>query len=160
MTTNIFTDNWEHFANDVVELERKAIGQQAGGEKIGASLFRLKPGKKAFPFHYHYANEEAILVIEGEGTLRLGEERRKINKGDYIALPTGPEHAHQVINSSEGELIYLCISTMIEPEVMIYPDSDKIGMMAGTAPGGKKNASSRKSFFELKDACDYYKGEK
>jgi uncharacterized cupin superfamily protein len=157
---NLNDGEWTHFANDAVEFERKTIGQLAGGKQLGASLFRLKPGKKAFPFHYHYANEEAILVIEGEGSLRLGDKTKSIKQDDYIALPTGADHAHQVINTSEYDLVYLCLSTMIEPEVMVYPDSDKIGMMAGTPPGGKKNDNSEKSFFKQDDHCDYYKDEK
>jgi len=42
---------------------------------------------------------------------------------------------------------------------MVYPDSDKIGLMAGTAPGGTKNKSSIKAFFKKNDQCDYFKGE-
>ena len=41
---------------------RKRLGAAAGGQKIGASWFELQPGKKAFPFHYHLANEEAVFV--------------------------------------------------------------------------------------------------
>lgn len=39
---------------------------------IGTSLYKLLPGNKAFPFHCHYGNEEAIFILSGNGTLRLG----------------------------------------------------------------------------------------
>lgn len=153
---NIFDGEWMPFKQGDFEFDRKAIGQQAGSKDIGIGMFRLKPGKKAFPFHYHYANEEAILVLEGSGTLRLGEQKKAVKQGDYIALPAGPEHAHQMINTSENDLIYLCMSTMHTPDVMGYPDSNKIGMMAGTPPGGKKDPNSVKMFFKQNDQKDYF----
>lgn len=105
---------------------------------LGASLYKLAPGKKAFPYHCHYANEKAIFIISGKGTIRIGDEEVSIEKNDYIALPPGVEYAHQVINTSNESLEYLCISTMIELKVMEYPDSKKVGVMTGTPPGRKK----------------------
>ncbi len=138
---------------------RKSLGQAAGGEMLGTSLFKLLPGNKAFPYHCHYANEEAILVLEGEGTLRLGDEKTLIKQQDYIALPKGESHAHQVINTSDQPLVYLCFSTMIEPEVMSYPDSDKVGLMTGSAPGGKKQSKSIKAFFQNDSNVPYEQNE-
>jgi hypothetical protein len=54
---------------------RKPLGTAAGNHKLGCSLYEVPPGCKSWPYHYHYANEEAIYVLEGRGTLRLdGEE--------------------------------------------------------------------------------------
>ncbi len=137
---------------------RKALAASAGGEKLGCSLFRLEPGKAAFPAHVHYANEEAIYVLEGAGILRLGDETHPVAAGDYIALPVGGR-AHQMVNSSGQPLLYLCMSTMIQPEVVEMPDSGKVGAMAGSAPGGDK---SRRRFFKLfhgDSDVDYFEGE-
>ena len=68
---------------------RKRLGAAAGGQKIGASWFELQPGKKAFPFHYHLANEEAVFVLEGEGMLRNDKEEIPLRAGEYIAFPPG-----------------------------------------------------------------------
>ena len=74
------------------------------------------------------ANEEAIYVLEGSGTLRIGEEEVPISKGDYVTFPAAREEgAHQLVNTSNSTLRYLCFSTMIEPDAMIYPGSGKIG---------------------------------
>lgn len=48
---------------------------------------------------------------------------------------------------------------MIEPDVMEYPDSDKIGIMTGTAPGGEKKLESYKGFYRIKSAVSYYDHE-
>jgi uncharacterized cupin superfamily protein len=64
--------------------------------------------------------------------------RIRVSKGDYVSLPARAEGAHQLVNSSEAVLRYLCSSTMVEPEVMVYPDSGKVGIFGGAAPGGPK----------------------
>lgn len=151
--------DWQPSGNDNFTASRKQLALHAGGKMIGASLYEVAPGNKAFPYHCHFANEEAILVINGEGTLRLNDEMISIKKDDYIALPCGREHAHQIINTSDQALTYLCISTMISPEVMEYPDSEKVGMMTGTAPGEKKQKDSQKSFYRKDSAVDYFDGE-
>ena len=73
-----------------------------------------------------------FFVIQGEGTLRYGEESRRIRAGDVICCPTGgPESAHQIINDSDATLSYLSVSTMMPAEVCEYPDSKKIGAFGG-----------------------------
>ena len=110
---------------------RKQLGSAIGGEKLGCSLYEVPPGRRAWPYHYHLANEEAIYVLEGSETLRIGEREVALLRGDYVAMPVGEIGAHQIINSSDKPLRYLCFSTMIEPAAMIYPDSNKIGLFAG-----------------------------
>ena len=107
------------------------FGQPAGNQQLGGQLLELQPGERAFPFHYHCANEEAIYVISGTGTIRLGDQRIAVRAGDWIAHPIGPEHAHQMINDSDGPLVYLAISTQLKCEVVGYPDSKKVAMNAG-----------------------------
>ena len=73
-----------------------------------------------------------FFVVKGNGTLRYGDEKRKIRAGDVICCPTGgPETAHQIVNDSDADLAYLSISTMLPAEVCEYPDSKKIGAYGG-----------------------------
>ena len=138
---------------------RKQLGSAAGGEKLGCSLYEVLPGRRAFPYHYHLANEEAIYVLEGSGTLRIGEEEIRVSEGDYVALPGRAEAAHQLITSSESVLRYLCFSTMIEPDVMVYPDSGKVGIFGGAAPGGRKEKRTFSKFLRGDAEVGYYDGE-
>lgn len=137
---------------------RKQLGAAAGGRQIGCSLFEIPPGKRSFPLHYHLANEEALYVLDGEGTLRLGEGETRVGPGDYVALPVGPDTAHQLINDGGKPLRYLVVSTMIEPDVLVYPDSKKFGLMAGAAPGGEKEKRTLLAY--VPDVrVDYWEGE-
>jgi len=148
----------EHNHTERFSCRRKALSADGRGEQIGCSMYEVQPGKTAFPFHFHWANEETIYILSGHGSLRLGEQEFAVAAGDYIALPTGPDHAHQLIGKGEQPLRYLCFSTMQSPEVCEYPDSDKVGALAGSAPGSKEGRKLT-SFHRKSDNVPYFEGE-
>ncbi len=108
------------------------IGPLLGAKDLGYSYDVVPPGKRSCPFHSHRGEEEMFFIVSGAGTLRYGDETRKIRAGDIICCPTGgPETAHQIVNDSDADLAYLSISTMMPAEVCEYPDSKKIGAFGG-----------------------------
>ena len=135
-------------------VRRKRLGAAAGGERIGTSLIELPPGKRSWPLHLHMANEEAIYVLDGTATLRLADREFPLRAGDYVALPAGLTHPHQIVNTSDAPLRYLAISTLIDPEVTLYPDSNKVGVIHGN-PGSR----TLFEFYPRDGAVDYWKGE-
>ena len=74
-------------------------------------------------------------------------------------LLSGPDGAHQTLNDSNATLRYLCISTMIEPEVNFYPESNRVGFFAGSAPGGDREQRFFEGFVPLNASVDYWAGE-
>jgi uncharacterized cupin superfamily protein len=142
------------------QVTRKQLGMAAGGRKLGCTLVELLPGKRSWPLHYHTANEEAIYVLEGKGRVRIGDSEVPVRPGDYVALLSGPDGAHQTYNDSSSTLRYLCISTMIEPEVNFYPESNRVGFFAGSAPGGDREQRFLEGFVPLDASVDYWAGEK
>jgi uncharacterized cupin superfamily protein len=113
---------------------RKGIGQAAGGEKLGCTLYEVPSGKRPQPYHYHYGNEEAMFVLSGNGSLRTPEGEQTLEPGMYVSLPTGEENARQVINTSDEPFRYLCMSTTQTPEIAYLPDSNKYFLSAGADP--------------------------
>jgi len=138
---------------------RKKLAAATGGRALGASLYRVPPGTKPWPRHFHTANEEAIYVLAGEGALALGDAVVPLRAGDYVAIPVGDAHAHQVRNDSQGDLVFLCISTMVAPEIIVYPDSKKIGVYAGAAPGGPADEFTLRTFLPLAGEVSYWEDE-
>ena len=86
-----------------------------------------------------------------------GEHR--IGAGDYVALPEGPDSAHQVLNRSAEPLRFLAMSTMDAPDVVLYPDSKKVFAIAGAPPGGVREQRTLSALFPLDAQVDYWKGE-
>jgi uncharacterized cupin superfamily protein len=113
----------------------RRMGQAAGAQQIGCSLYEVAPGAMAFPYHWHGANEEVIIVVSGTGNARIGDTTVPIRSGDFIAFPAGQGHAHQLEANGSEPLRYYCLSTQKDPEVCGYPDSKKIAMFSRV--GGK-----------------------
>lgn len=143
------------------EARMGAIGTRLGAQKLGYNLTALPPGKRAFPFHNHRANEEMFFVVEGEGEVRIGEARYPIRSGDVIACPPGgPETAHQIINTSQtAELKYLAVSTRLSPEIADYPDSGKFGVLAELPPGADGKPRVWRFLGRGEASLDYWEGE-
>ena len=137
-------------------IQRRRLGAAAGAEKLGCSLFELPPGKSAFPKHKHLANEEAVYVLEGEGVLCQDDSEHPIREGDYISFRADAE-AHQIVNRSGAPLRFLALSTMISPEVVIYPDSQKLGVRwRPPETSGRRPVIAN---YRLSSGVDYWEGE-
>lgn len=95
--------------------------------QLGAGIDVLAPGKRGCPYHYHLAQEELFIVLEGQGSLRVAGQMLPIAAGDLVFIPPGPEYPHQIVNTSDAPLKYLSLSTQQRPEVCVYPDSGKTG---------------------------------
>ena len=108
----------------------KHFGFATGAKAIGCTWYEVDPGKAAFPRHFHCVNEESLFVLDGEATLRIGDENVSVRAGDYVTMPIGPEYSHQLRNTGSGVLRYLCFSTLSTGDVIGYPDSKKVGAMA------------------------------
>lgn len=136
-----------------------AIGALIGAEKLGYNVTVVPPGRRAFPFHVHTVNEEMFFILEGEGSVRLGSETFSVKTGDVIACPPGgPERAHQIINTGERELRYLAVSTKLTPEIALYPDSNKFGVMA-QLPNAEGERRPFRFLSRSEMSLEYYDGE-
>lgn len=149
---------WSAIDDGNMSVRRKQLGDAAGGEKLGCSLYELPPGEQSWPYHYHTANEEAIYVLSGHGKLRLAGEIYALSEGAYAALPADKAGGHTVFNDTDEPLRYLVFSTMNDPDVTVYPDSDKIGVYVGSPPGGRGDRSIH-GYYAIDDTVDYWADE-
>jgi uncharacterized cupin superfamily protein len=146
---------WTELDGPGMHVRRKQLGEAAGGEQLGCSLYELPAGERAWPYHYHTANEEAIYVLSGAGTLRLDGETTSLEAGDYVALPADERGAHRVVNEGDEPLQYLVVSTMDEPDVTVYPDSEKFGVYVGSPPGGREERTME-GYYRAEDDVGYW----
>lgn len=138
----------------------QSIGQLIGAEKLGYGISIVPPNKRACPFHNHHVNEEMFFIIEGNGTLRFGNETYSLKAGDIIACPPGgKELAHQIINNSDAPLKYLSVSTMFEADFAEYPDSGKFGAFAPFVTEDGQKSRRIRFLGRAEDSLDYWDGE-
>jgi uncharacterized cupin superfamily protein len=133
---------------------RARIGYELGSELIGASLWEIPPGEAAYPYHFHYADEELLIVLRGRPTLRTPDGLRELEEGEALRFPVGAAGAHQLINRSGETVAFLAISSHGRPDVIVYPDSDKVGVGERLPRGGGLRA-----FFRRSDEVGYWDGE-
>jgi uncharacterized cupin superfamily protein len=103
------------------------FGKEIGASMIGGSVYDMAEGEAVCPYHFEYGDEEWLIVLAGNPTVRTPEETTTLDPGDVVCFPPGPDGAHKV--SGPGRV--LMISTMNEPSVSVYPDSDKLGVFVG-----------------------------
>lgn len=152
--------DWSDTERGDHEFRRKQLGAAAGSEELGCSLYEVPEGKYAWLRHYHEGNEEAIFVLSGTGTVSLGPDaaEHEISAGDYVAFPRGEAGTHAV-EGGEGGLRYLMVSTMNEPDITVYPDDDKVGLYAGSPPGGDKNERTLSTYLDRDAEVSYWDEE-
>ena len=126
--SNLFEPIWEHEASD---LRGTRLAAAAGARDLGATIYELDPGAVVSPLHLHHANEEMLIVLSGEATVRrLGGETAH-RAGEVVSFPVGAEGAHQIRNRSAVRTRVLMVSTMRLPEVAEHLDSDKVLAITG-----------------------------
>ena len=127
------------------------FGASIGATMLGGSLYELPPGQSNCPYHYEYGNEEWLVVLEGKLTVRHPGGEEELEPGDVVCFPVGPDGAHRLTNRTDASVRVLMLSTMIEPSVAVYPDSDKIGVWPGDQ---EDNIMVRRE-----SSVDYWDGE-
>ena len=107
------------------------FGPLLGAEELGTTVYELRPGQSICPYHYEYAEEEWLIVLAGEPTLRHPEGVDGLAPWDVVCFQRGPAGAHEIRNDTDQPVRVLMYSTVKHPAATVYPDSDKIGIWTG-----------------------------
>ena len=109
----------------------KRFGKELGATSTGMTIYELPPGQAICPYHYEYAEEEWLIVVEGTPTLRTPSGESVLAPWDVCVFPVGPEGAHGVRNDTDSVVRVLMFSEVRMPAATVYPDSDKIAVWTG-----------------------------
>ena len=66
------------------------------------------------PRHKHDQKEQTFFVTAGSGWVVLGDEKRRVSRGDVVFIPAAAEH--QTIAGDEEDLEYLLYNTFLSDE--------------------------------------------
>jgi uncharacterized cupin superfamily protein len=149
---NVFDDEWDETPYPTPPgWEQRYKRLVPGGRDLGISLYELPPGQRQAAYHFHHGNEEALIVLRGEPTVRTPDGERELAPGDVVFFPKGPDGAHCMLNRSGEPARFLIASNHVSPEVIEYPDTDKLVAMSRLGPLW--------SMHRRADTVDYFEGE-
>src|SRR5204862_7149709 len=149
---NLNADGWDRTEErEGWRFKDAWVGAHTDAELIGASMYEVEPGNKQGPFHTHHANEEWVIVLRGEPTLRTHEGEQQLREGDVLAFPRGKEGAHQIRNDTDAPVRVLMLSTLIAPDIVEYLGTGKIG--------ARSVAGERIIFARPGPELEYWEGE-
>ncbi len=107
---------------------RWKLGDAAGLTQFGVNLLRLPPGQWSSQRHWHLAEDEFVMVLEGEGVLVTDDGEETLGPGDCAGFKAGEPNGHHIQNRSDLELVLLEIGTRAAPgeDAGTYPDIDLV----------------------------------
>ncbi len=102
------------------------VGYLLGATKLGYAAAFLKPGQALCPLHWHTAEEELCVVLDGTATVRTLHGDFALRRGDLISFPARQDGAHKLLNDGVSPCILLLVANADSKDVTFYPDSRKI----------------------------------
>jgi len=135
--------------------ESTRLGEQAGTEHLGMSLYQIPPGD-GIVFHYHFQREELLIVLSGRVSLRTAEGWKDVPEGEVVAFPRGERGAHGFENRSDELIRLLVISEQNAPNVVVYPDTNEVAVIDAAQPSESRFGA----LFDVSEAVSDYGGGK
>ncbi|HET9069799.1 MAG TPA: cupin domain-containing protein [Amaricoccus sp.] len=100
------------------------LGEAAGLTQFGANLVTLEPGARSSLRHWHEAEDEFVLVTEGELTLLQDEGEYTLRPGDCAAWKAGDPNGHCFLNRTPRPARFLVVGAKAAHETAHYSDVD------------------------------------
>jgi uncharacterized cupin superfamily protein len=146
---NIYGHGAERTADGLRVLR---LGDEAGCEHLGISLYELEPGEEMV-FHYHVQREELLIVLAGRPSLRTAVGWEELPEGEVVAFPD-ERGAHGYRNAGSQPVRLLMISEMNAPNISVYPDTNQVGIF----DAGRRAERRFGALFNVADAVGDYGG--
>jgi uncharacterized cupin superfamily protein len=155
LTFNVFDATFEYDKTDPEPYEAgmNRFGPKIGAARMGATVYEIPPGKSLCPYHYE-SEEEWVLVLQGQLTVRHPAGEDVLGPGDVTAFPVGPAGAHKTTNNGTETVRMLMFATSDPIGYCVYPDSNKIAYWSDSSDPQDKFVRVRRG-----ESLDYYDGE-
>jgi uncharacterized cupin superfamily protein len=109
------------------DMVRTDLGRAGGSRLSGLSHLAIAPGAEGYPPHCHSAEEELFFVLDGDGTLLLGDETFPVRAGSVVARPPATRVAHS-FRAAGGGLTLLAYGQRKPEDACFYPRSSKVAL--------------------------------
>jgi uncharacterized cupin superfamily protein len=120
------------------------LGEAGGLTQFGVNLVMLQPGAVSSLRHGHLAEDEFVMVTQGECVLVQDAGETLMRVGDCAAFPANTPDGHHLLNRSDTPACFLVIGSKAGREVVTYSDVDLV-----------LTVEDDKARFSHKDGSDY-----
>ena len=112
---NIAEEPWQEFPNHFGSALSKALvhPDTTGSRQLDYRISTYAPMAYVAK-HQHKVQEQVYHVLEGEGLMEIGDEKRVVRRHDVIFLPPGVPHSIQT--SGWGTLPFIVVTTPVKDE--------------------------------------------
>ena len=123
----------EPFFSRMGKREKRPLGDLFGLKNFGVNLTRLKPGGESALLHRHSKQDEFVYIVEGHPTLVTDRGEIALAPGMCAGFAAGGI-AHQLVNRTDRDVVYLEIGDRTPGDEGAYPADD---LRAALGPDGK-----------------------
>lgn len=121
------------FAARMAGREKRALGDVLGLSNFGVNHTRLLPGAGSALRHAHSKQDEFIYILAGHPTLVTDAGETPLSPGMCAGFKAGTGDAHQLLNRTDAEVVYLEIGDRTAGDAVTYPDDDLVATSVGGA---------------------------
>jgi len=114
----------EPFASRMAGREKRPLGDRFGLRNFGVNLTTLKPGAVSALRHAHTRQDEFVYVLQGRPTLVTDAGRTPLAPGMCAGFAAGTGDAHQLVNETGEDVLYLEVGDRTPGDQGHYPDDD------------------------------------
>ena len=123
----------EPFLSRVGKREKRPLGDFFGLQNFGVNLTRLAPGGQSSLLHRHKVQDEMVYILQGEATLKTDRGETVMSEGMCAGF-RADGIAHQLVNHTDQDVVYLEIGDRLPGDSGSYPNDD---IQASVGPDGK-----------------------
>lgn len=114
----------EPFASRMAGRVKHPLGELFGLSNFGVNLVRLSPGAGSALRHAHTKQDEFVYILQGQAVLVTDAGATELAAGMCAGFKAGTGNAHQLLNRSSEEVIYLEVGDRSAGDSVVYPDDD------------------------------------
>ena len=123
----------EPFFSRMAGREKRQLGDVFGLGNFGVNLTRLAPGGESALLHRHTRQDEFVYILEGTPTLVTEDGETELAPGMCAGFPAAGA-AHQLVNRTAADVLYLEIGDRTPGDAASYPHDD---IQADLGPDGQ-----------------------
>ena len=113
----------EPFLSRMAGREKRQLGDFFGLKNFGVNLTKLSPGGASALLHRHSKQDEFVFILQGGPTLVTDARETPLCPGMCAGFPAQGV-AHQLVNRTDEDVVYLEIGDRTGGDEGSYPNDD------------------------------------